>query len=154
MCVSVTRQMRLIASSLCRSTVGTVAPVLILPRLGDVTRYVIDLAGLTTKTSAVSQSVTDAETSVTATVTAADSVESALGTLTGVRSKFTGIADDRRETGPGMIAYARGVVAAAQEGAIAFVQGDAEMSATTNSLSSSAASDSPMPGRGFGVEPQ
>lgn len=114
----------------------------------------IDLAGLSTKTSTVSQSVTDADTSVTATVAAADSVESALGTLAGVRSKFTAIADDRRETGPGMISYARGVVAAAQDGAIAFVRGDEEMSATTTSLANSAASDSPMPGRGFGVEPQ
>lgn len=108
------------------------------------TRYEIDVAGVAGKTSAVSLSVSEVEHAVTSALAGADAVEGSLGSLGGVLSAFSAVAEDRRETGQGMTAYARGVIAAAQQGALAFVQGDEDMAATTDA--SSAATDVPATG--------
>ncbi len=113
-------------------------------------RYSVDAAAVAALMRAVSGSVGEVELDVTAAIAGVDAVDAALGSLARVRGAFADVAEGRRQTGPGLVAHARGVIGAAQQGTIAVIEGDEATASSTAAAEAASGQDWVAIGRGFG----
>ncbi|WZH38163.1 MAG: DUF6507 family protein [Microbacterium enclense] len=112
-------------------------------------RYSVDATGVAAVMSDVAACFDDVIAAVTQTLTAADDAAAALrADASGVLRALEAVFSPRRQSGPGIAAYAGEAARRLQDATIAFVTGDDEMAVQTNVV---AQGTLPVTRRGFGA---